>query len=294
MKKITLKISAFLLFTMFAFQVQAQANFTGDGIYKISTSGLTPNLYMTVDLSTGAIVWQPEITPDDETQLWTIQGHRTPASAGLMEITGNITGLGPVTMATADDSAHPSQTLIARPGNPVSVAYDDTTDPITYSGDRSGLDQFQRRKAKVNAEGLADPAGANPPGNPNNNALFLQNTLGTNSRYGVIPAAAGDVVTFDGGGIDVIQFHLISLLSTPDFDASSIFVSNPVNDELTIKGLPSNIKQISVYSLLGQEVLSRTVNSESIKVDVNTLTSGMYLVKISSDSGSFTKKIVKQ
>ncbi|WP_396600656.1 T9SS type A sorting domain-containing protein [Algibacter sp. R77976] len=293
MKKITLKISAFLLLTMFALQVQGQALYTVEGTYKISTSGLSPNLYVTVNTSTGAVEWAEELPGDDELQLWTIQNHRTPASAGLMEITGNITGLGTITLCTGDDSAHPAQTLIARPGDPVSVAYDGTSDPISYSGDYSGLDQFQRRKAKVNAEGLADATGSNP--SDGNNALFLRNTLGTNSRYGVIPAAAGDPVQFDGGGIDVLQFHLVTPLSIVDFDTSSIFISNPVNEVLSIKGLTDNVKQVSVYSLLGSEVLTKKLSSKSdINLDVSGLSAGMYIVKLQGDNGSFSKKIIKQ
>lgn len=83
-------------------------------------------------------------------------------------------------------------------------------------------------------------------------------------------------------------------LSTADFDTSSIFVSNPVSNELSVKGLASNVKHLAVFSLLGQEVLSRDINSDSVNLDVSALSSGMYLVKLSSDNGSFTKKIVKQ
>ena len=287
MKKITLRLFAFIAVALFSYQAQAQANFTGNGIYKISTSGLTPNLYMTVNLSTGAIEWQEEILPDDETQLFTITDHRTPASPGLVEITGTITGLGAFTMAVADDSVHPNVTFIARPGDPVSV--------VVGSEDYTGLDQFQRRKARVNSDGLADPNGANPPGNPNNNALFVRTPSGTNARYGVVPAAVGEVVQYDGGGIDVIQFHLQQLLSSSDFDTSSIFVSNPVNNELTIKGLTSSVNRVAVYSLIGQEMLSRELSGEtSLSLDTSGLSSGVYIVEMKGENGSVSKKIVKQ
>jgi hypothetical protein len=281
---------------MFALQVQGQALYTEPGTYKISTSGLTPNLYITVNTSTGAVEWAEELPGESELQLWTIKGHRTPASPGLVEITGNITGLGAVTLCTLDDSAHPLQTLAVRPGDPKSVAFDNSDpDPANwvYSGDRTGLDQFQRRKAKVNAEGLADPAGANPANG--NNALFLQNTVGTNSRYGVIPTAAGEAVQFDGGGIDVIQFHLITPLSTANFDTSSIFISNPVKNRLDIKGLTASVSKVSVYTLLGRTVITKDVSGNSaVSVDVSSLSAGMYIVKLQGENGSFSKKIVKQ
>ena len=276
MKKITLKISAFFLLTLFALQVHAQPCpevWTVNGIYKISTCGLTPELYMTINGSTGALEWATELTGEDPKQLWTITDHRTPASTGLMEITATIPSVGNFTMAVDDISAHPAYTLIARPGDPVSG---------TGTGDWSGKDQFQRRRTS----GF---------GGPGNNALFLQTASGTNSRYGVIPSAAGDPVQFDGGGIDALRFVLISTLSNEEFDTSSIFVSNPVNNQLSVKGLTSNVKQISVYSLLGSEVLSRSVEGQSdINVDVSTLSSGMYIVELSGDAGKFPKKIIKQ
>jgi hypothetical protein len=268
--------------------VQAQALYTVPGQYKISTSGLTPNLYMTVDTGSGNIIWSEELSGDSELQVFTINDHRTPASAGLVEITGNITGLGAITLCTGDDSAHPVQSLIARPGDPVSVE--------VGSGIYTGLDQFQRRKATVGPDGLALPGsegGVNPP--DGNNALFLRNTIGTNSRYGVVPSAAGEVVQFDGGGIDVLQFHLVAALSNEKFDTSSIFISNPVNNQLSIKGLTSNVNKVSLYTLLGSTVLSKSVSGQSsLNVDVSSLAAGMYIVKLEGANGTFSKKIIKQ
>ncbi|MFG6686807.1 T9SS type A sorting domain-containing protein [Mariniflexile sp. HNIBRBA6329] len=276
MKKITLKISVFLLLALFALQVQAQPCpevWTENGTYKISTCGLTPELYMTINGSTGALEWAAEIPGEDPTQVWTITDHRTPAGPGLMEVWATIPGVGNFTMAVDDITNYPVVTLIARPGDPVSG---------TGTGDWSGKDQFQRRRT----------AGF---GGPGNNALFFQSATGTNSRYGVIPTAAGDPVQFDGGGIDALRFVLVAALSTEDFDTSSIFISNPVNNELSIKGLTSNVKQVSVYSLLGAKVLTKKVDGQSaINVDVSALSSGFYIVELSGESGRFTKKIIKQ
>jgi hypothetical protein len=288
MKKITLKISTFLLLTMFALQVQGQALYTVEGTYKISTSGVTPVLYITLNGSTGNLEWAEELPGEDPTQVWTIKNHRTPASAGLMEIWTTIPNVGNFTMATADDSASPSLTLVARAGDPVSV--------VELSEDYSGLDQFQRRKTPVGPDGLALSSangGSNPSGG--NNAIFLRNTVSTTSRYGVVPSAAGEAVQFDGGGIDVIQYHLVAPLSNEKFDTSSIFISNPVNNELSIKGLTSNVSKVSVFTLLGSEVLTKNIAGKSaISINVSGLAGGMYIVKLQGDNGSFSKKIVKQ
>jgi len=292
MKKQLLKLTLFAFVVLFgASTAQAQALWTENGIYKISTSGLSPNLYLTINLSAaqGApfVEWQPEIAGDDETQLWTIVDHRTPASPGLMEITANITGVGTVTLCTADDSAHPAQTLTVRPGEPKTVAIN--------GGDYTGLDQFQRRKAKVDANGLADSGGSNPAAG--NNALFLRNTQGTNSRYGVIPSAAGDPFQMDGGGIDVIQFHLVTSLSVNTFDVEAFTISNPVNNQLTIKGATSKVKQVTLFSVLGNKILSQSVksNDQDLNLNVSGLSTGLYIVEMTGFNGErFTKKIIKQ
>lgn len=83
-------------------------------------------------------------------------------------------------------------------------------------------------------------------------------------------------------------------LSNKEFDVSSIFISNPVQNELSVKGLTSNVKEISVYSLIGSLVLQSKVNGESsVKFDISLISSGMYIVKLAGDNVSFSKKIIK-
>lgn len=293
MKKQLLKLTLIIAVLFSATEFQAQALWTTNGTYKISTSGLDTNLYLTINVAAAAgdplVEWQPLKDGDDETQVFSIVDHRTPASPGLMEITANITGIGTVTLCTADDSAHPTQTLTVRAGDPLSVEEN--------AGDYTGLDQFQRRKAKVNSEGLADSAGSNPA--DGNNAIFLRNTQGTNSRYGVIPTAAGDFVQFDGGGIDVIQFHLVeeAVASVNTFNTEEFSITNPISNELTIKGSTSEISKVVVYSVLGNQVLSKSINNNNgdININVSSLATGLYIVELNGVSGQrLTKKIIKQ
>ena len=96
--------------------------------------------------------------------------------------------------------------------------------------------------------------------------------------------------------IDYLTFTLQSVLSTNKFDSSSIYIANPVKNELAINGLPSNVKEVSVFNLLGKSVLQNKVNnqSSSLSFDVSNLTTGIYIVKISGEFGSYTRKFVKQ
>lgn len=286
MKKHLLKLTLLIVVFFSATTFNAQALWTTNGKYKISTSGLSPNLYMTINGTTGALEWAAELPGDDATQVWTIVDHRTPASSGLMEITSKAGGAD-WTLCIASDTGYPNVTLTVEQRVPKTVS----------PGDLTGLDQFQRRKAKVDANGLADSGGSNPA--TGNNALFMQAPAGTNSRYGTIPSAAGDAVQFDGGGIDVLQYHLVEAItaSVNTFGVDAFSISNPANNQLTIKGATSKVSEVSLYSVLGNKVLSQTVNTQNdgIRVDVSALATGLYILEMTGDDGErFTKKIVKQ
>ncbi|WP_299127133.1 T9SS type A sorting domain-containing protein [uncultured Winogradskyella sp.] len=289
MKKITLKISAFLLLAMSAFQVNAQncpELFIDPGVYKLATCGVSGSeLFITINGSSGQLEWADEITtaPAEATQLWTVQDHVMPAGSGFVQLTADLSALsaGPWTMIV-DQSSYDGPgdsdgvvTITARMGDPIA----DTMDP-NYE-----FDQFQRRKA----------TGWTGAGN---NALFAKPPGQGNFRYSVAPAAAGDPVVFnDGGTINDIRYIFVEPLSTEEFDTSSVFISNPVKDELSIEGLNQSIKQISIYDLLGKQVISRNFSEDttSTNLDVSSLNTGLYIVKLEGENGaSLTKKIVKQ
>jgi hypothetical protein len=120
----------------------------------------------------------------------------------------------------------------------------------------------------------------------------LQNTTG-----GPLSGLAGTDVKCSGGGPLKLDYVLSAPLSTEEFDTSSIFISNPVKDELSIDGLTANVKQISIYNLLGQRVMLSNVedNTSSIKLDVSSFSSGVYIVKLEGENlSNFSKKIVKE
>ncbi|WP_158839588.1 T9SS type A sorting domain-containing protein [Polaribacter sp. L3A8] len=286
MKKQLLKLTLLAVVFFSATIVQGQALYTTSGSYKISTSGLDTNLYMTIDGATGALVWAEELPDNNAAQVWYIAVHRTPASPGLVEITSKAGGIDWTMTTSGVEADHPTYTLTVEKRLPKEVEV----------GDWSGKDQFQRRKTKVNADGLADSTGSNP--SDGNNALFLQTPWGTNSRYGIIPSAAGDPVQFDGGGIDVIQYHLIEAavasVNTFGLDAFSVYTSN---NQLTVKGATSKVKQISIYSVLGNKVLSKTVSNSNgdINLNVTSLSTGLYILKMVGVNGEkFSKKIIKE
>lgn len=84
-------------------------------------------------------------------------------------------------------------------------------------------------------------------------------------------------------------------LSTNDFDTNSIFISNPVDSEIIIKGLDNKVNKIEVFNLVGKSVLEKEVKGvSSIQIDTNALTSGLYLVKFYGETSTFVKKVIKR
>lgn len=84
-------------------------------------------------------------------------------------------------------------------------------------------------------------------------------------------------------------------LSTVSFDNSNFkFYPNPVKDLLTIT-YETSISKVSVVNLLGQQLMSKSVNANESQLDLSTLSAGTYLVRITTeDNLEKTIKIVKQ
>ena len=82
-------------------------------------------------------------------------------------------------------------------------------------------------------------------------------------------------------------------LNNTAFDNESFsYYPNPVVDVLSL-GYSKDISIVSVINLLGQEVLLKSINSNQTQVDMASLPTGTYLVKVTSDSLTKTIKVNK-
>jgi len=104
----------------------------------------------------------------------------------------------------------------------------------------------------------------------------------------------------DAGETDTILFldtiELTSVLSTNEFVANKFTVSpNPTKDLLSISSANNLISTIAIKDLNGRVVMQRGFNKVSqAQVNVAELATGVYMMSVTSDAGSFTKKIIKQ
>ena len=90
----------------------------------------------------------------------------------------------------------------------------------------------------------------------------------------------------------------LSILSNSDFNVTTLNFSvspNPANDFINISNTDNIlVSGISITDLNGRVVKQNSyVNISDIQVNVSDLASGMYMMTITSDKGTFTKKIVK-
>jgi hypothetical protein len=107
-------------------------------------------------------------------------------------------------------------------------------------------------------------------------------------NFGVTGAVAGLKTYY----FDDVKF--VSALSTAKFDTSNIkMYPNPVKNSLTIEA-NSDIQRVSVYNVLGQEVMSESPKSSSATLQMNALQKGVYVLKTEIDGNVSNSKIIKE
>lgn len=71
------------------------------------------------------------------------------------------------------------------------------------------------------------------------------------------------------------------------------FYPNPVQDKLNLRA-QDNIQNVSIYNMLGQEVLRQAPNKNYSEVDMSALQTGSYFVKVTINGVTETKQIIKR
>ena len=124
---------------------------------------------------------------------------------------------------------------------------------------------------------------------------------GTNLKYNAVSGSLPDpddfVVSFPGGGVCTYENGVLVTLSDEEVSFSEkVFIyPNPVlnGNELNIK-FKSNISaKFEVYNVAGKLVMTDNVSNQDTKtIKTNALSNGIYLLKISTDNASTTRKVV--
>jgi Secretion system C-terminal sorting domain len=102
---------------------------------------------------------------------------------------------------------------------------------------------------------------------------------------------------FEGNGnlyYDNVYFSKSNTLGTEKFETSSVkMYPNPVKNTLTIDA-NGTIERVSVYNVLGQEVMKASPKSNRAELQTNELQKGVYMVKTEIDGKISISKVVKE
>ena len=104
----------------------------------------------------------------------------------------------------------------------------------------------------------------------------------------------GNYSSFTDNPEDNFTLDVTSTLAASTFDNSKFsYYPNPVKDVLNLN-YSQNISKVQVINILGQELITKTVNSNQGQVDMSNLSKGTYLVKVTSDDQVKTIKVIKE
>ncbi len=175
-------------------------------------------------------------------------------------------------------------------------------------------DEFDFQELIINTFGTSlDANFVSAEGFKNGSSTGIQNT---GTGFSVYPSVGQYRVTFDGlifGDVDrvvitsgnnfgfslnviddiILNYNTGTLSLGQDLSKNAINIyPNPVKNKLQINTNNAAIQEITIYDILGKTILK---SQSSIRVlDVSQLKSGMYLIKIKTDYGTSTKRIIKE
>jgi len=97
------------------------------------------------------------------------------------------------------------------------------------------------------------------------------------------------------GEVEDYKVTVDATLSSTDFDDASAFTyyPNPVKNTLTLNA-QNTIENVTMYNMLGQEVLTATPNNVDSVIDMTSLQNGTYFVKVTIANTTKTVRVIKQ
>ena len=103
-----------------------------------------------------------------------------------------------------------------------------------------------------------------------------------------------DYININTGTYLVDDIKFATSLSIAKFDKSNIkMYPNPTKNTLTIEA-NSTIQKISVYNILGQEVMAMSPKNNSATLQTSALQKGVYMLKTDLNGNIYTSKIIKE
>ncbi|TYP98003.1 putative secreted protein (Por secretion system target) [Tenacibaculum adriaticum] len=129
---------------------------------------------------------------------------------------------------------------------------------------------------------------------PSGIKIYLEDRL-NNKFINLLEETYKIVLNEASTGIGQFYLHTTSQkLNVKDIikNINTVSVYKSKKQEITITGLQAKAN-VTVYSPLGKKLITTSINSNGIsKINLPTLSTGIYIVKVNSDLGEITKKII--
>jgi hypothetical protein len=113
-------------------------------------------------------------------------------------------------------------------------------------------------------------------------------TIGVKSNLGTYEYSFDTAMVQDGQSIRYSQPLGIEDNIIPGFRLSP----NPANDIINLRA-NNAITNVTVYSILGQEVINKNFDTTDAMLDISALTSGSYILKVTAGNVAASKKLIK-
>ena len=131
--------------------------------------------------------------------------------------------------------------------------------------------------------------------NVNNQKEITLSNLDANTEYYVRVKAVCDAENKSDFTPEV-YFKTLNNSAITEYDYANMFAlyPNPTTGKLTIENGQLTIKNVEVFDMLGKKQLSIINCQLSINMDVSPLPAGVYFVRLDTETGLLTKKLIKK
>jgi len=109
-----------------------------------------------------------------------------------------------------------------------------------------------------------------------------------------------------------IQLNVVAFNACDTSDTSFLFIQNasriserivsndlnlfpnPTSDQLTIQSKNASVDEITLFDVVGKEVIKQSIHAKECTINLNNLHNGLYFIRIKTENALFTYKILKK
>ncbi len=158
---------------------------------------------------------------------------------------------------------------------------------LAVIGDNAGNDNGDRMEPAAGAVALAGFVAT-----PTVNEAALIEANGGNTYYHGFAGADMDLTSFVNLIENEAEF-LLTLGVNDNIIQGFDYYPNPATNTITVSSL-DNIERVAIYNILGQKVHDQSINALTSQVNVSTLATGTYVMRVTVDGQVGSYKLVKK